>query len=451
MPYQHTTWGTLKAELLIRLGDSVFWTDDTTVRSEVGSYLEEALRFWGAATMRWRERVTLPLEQNVSWYDLYQKIPFLEHRVTDQHLLLEIQHHLLEQIDEDGWAGTAQFTATEIQSALQRRRDQFLFELGLVQVVHETPAQSIDSSGRVEIKLNPPIIDLRRVAWVSFDGTHSALFRSAESDYEAYDPGWIGERGTPDSYSMALSRPLTIQLNPIPNAPGRVEFVGVQGGAALNITTGIKIGVPDDLSWAVKWGALADLLGKQGIAYDPTRAEYCERRWAEAMEIAKAYRTVLSPVRVDGVTTPTSTVFSLDTHRPGWEDEAAGAPESVAISGYNILAVAPKPNASPHSISLDVVRPAQIPSSDSEFVQIGPEEVDVILDYAEHIASFKMAGEEFGATGHHYGNIMRLAIEKNAYLRAAWARKEATDEAAIGDAALRTYKAQPTKGVADAG
>jgi hypothetical protein len=28
MPYQHTTWGTLKTALLGRLGDSVFWTDD---------------------------------------------------------------------------------------------------------------------------------------------------------------------------------------------------------------------------------------------------------------------------------------------------------------------------------------------------------------------------------------------------------------------------------------
>ena len=316
MPYTHTTWLALKQALLTRVGDSVFWTDDTLIRSEAACYLTEALRFWGAVTMRWRERVTLPLETNLSWYDVYEKIPFLEHRVTDQHLLIESQYHLLEAVDEDGWSGTAQFTAAELQAAMQRRRDQMLLELGLPQIVRENPPQSIDAEGRVQINLNPPVMEIRRAAWRSFDGTHSALFRSAEESFESYEPGWIGERDTPESYSVALTRPLTVQLRPIPNAPGILELVAVAGGNPLDVTVGVKIGVPDDLSWIVKWGALADLLGKQGIAYDPSRAEYCERRWVEGMEIARAYRTILSPLRLDGTVTPVSTVFSFDTHRP---------------------------------------------------------------------------------------------------------------------------------------
>ena len=99
MPYSHITFGGLKAELIKRLGDSVFWTDDDTVNSEIGSLLIESLRIWGALTWRWKERVTLNLEVNVHWYELYAKIGRLSHKVTDQQLLTEIAYHFFEPVD----------------------------------------------------------------------------------------------------------------------------------------------------------------------------------------------------------------------------------------------------------------------------------------------------------------------------------------------------------------
>lgn len=442
MAYQHTTWIEAKTALLSRLGDSVFWTDDTLVRSEVGCYLTEALRWWGAATMRWRERVTLQLIANQTWYDAYEHIPFLEHRVTDQQLLVEIQYHLLEPIDEDGWQGTAQFDAAEIESAIERRRDQMLFEMGLVQSVHTAAPQSLQADGRVQLdNLTPPIIDIRRAAWLNTSSEHTHLERVSETDADAFSTGWEATRGTPTGYSVGLTPQLRVQLIPRPNTNGLSQFIAVRGGAPLDISTGIKIGVPDDLCWVVKWGALADLLGKQGKAYDPQRAEYCEKRWQEGIEIAGAYRTLLSPIKINGVTVPLGDLFSMDMFRAGWEDEPASVPDTVAVSGLNVIGVAPKPNGA-HSLAIDVVRPAQIPSTDAEKLQIGPEELDVILDYAEHIASFKMGGTEFEVTMRHHQNALRLAGEKNAVLRSQWQRKRALEQAAVQNLEKRPYKDQ---------
>ena len=70
------------------------------------------------------------------------------------------------------------------------------------------------------------------------------------------------------------------------------------------------------------------------------------------------------------------------------------------------------------TISVDLVRNAPIPANDSAYVQLGREELDAVLDYAQHLAAFKQGGQEFQATMKHYSNFRRLALVRNQRLAA---------------------------------
>ena len=409
MAYSHQTWLQLKTSLLTRLGDSSFFTDNTSVLSEAHVYLQEAMRVWAATALWWRERVTFTLTQNVHWYDLAARVGTLSNTVTDSLLLGEIQYHLLEPLSLTSWTGSAQFTLAEITESMERRRNQLLLETGIVLSVN-TLAVSSPPQGRVDTtSINPDPIEVRRVAWKSTAGVFSTLWRADEWEAEGLKPGWKqAPADPPEVYSVAVTPPLSLQLVPSPSANGSVEIISVLNGAVPNVSSGVSLGIPDNLAWIVKYGVMADLLGRESQSRDFARAKYCERRWREGVEIARRYTTVLQ-AEINGVNKFISSIHDMDTLAPSWQNTAAGTPTEVGIAGLNLIGVSPKPSAVSVSLTMDIVRPAPIPASDSATVQLGPEELNAIVDYAHHIAAFKQGGAEFQATERQYENLLRLA------------------------------------------
>ena len=69
--------------------------------------------------------------------------------------------------------------------------------------------------------------------------------------------------------------------------------------------------------------------------------------------------------------------------------------------------------------TMDVIRNTPVPVLDADFLQIGREQLDSILDYAEHLAAFKMAGAEFAATVRQSNNFLLAAMQYNWRLAAA--------------------------------
>ncbi len=49
------------------------------------------------------------------------------------------------------------------------------------------------------------------------------------------------------------------------------------------------IPIPANFSWALKYGIMADMLGKEGEAQDVKRAKYCESRFGEGLELVKMW------------------------------------------------------------------------------------------------------------------------------------------------------------------
>lgn len=413
MAYAHTTLANAQTELSRRLHDTSYthW-----LQAELTTYILEALRTWNAATALYRDRGTFSTTNAESFYDLATQLPTLMPRtLTDASLVETIEYHLLEPPTATAWTGTGQFILADLVNALQRRRDQFLFETGVV-LTRSQPAYTFNPEGRAT--LLDSIMDVRRASLMEAGGTLRHLWRADEWAVQSFNPGWELSPAAANSYSIIAGPPVSIQIFPPPPDSAALDLLTVNTGAALNPATPVVLGVPNDFAWVVKWGAMADILGKDGPGFDPGRAAYCEQRYREGCELARWMTSVLQ-MQLDGGRVPIVAVSDLDKWRQGWQNETATAPNMGALAGLNMVVLAAPPDAAAHSVTVDVVRAMPVPATDSEYLQVGREHLDVVLDYAEHLAAFKMGGAEFEATLEHYKRFFRLAAQLNNRWRAA--------------------------------
>lgn len=408
MSYSHITWGQITTALSLRLSDPnlVYWS-----KAELQLYLAETLRTWGLLTGFWRDTGTLNTTAAVGFYDLTilqngNSDNLLNYTITDQNIVTLIQYHFLEPATGNSWTGSEQFTLADLTNAIQKRRDQVLADTGAV-VTHTDGI--VIAAAQNNIFLSDTIISIRRLAYIDSFGAVIPLIPSdilAQRNYSSAD---LYTPGEPYSYSSASSKPTEILLVPSPNQPGTLDMITVNTGTALDPTVGVLLGLPDAYAMAVKWGAMADLLAKDGPARDAVRSGYCERRYQLAVELIRIAPVVVN-AEINGVSLDTDSLTNMDAYNRHWQT-TTGVPDSIA-SIRTLVALSPCPDAV-YAITFDVVCKAPIPPSDTDFVQIGREQIDAILDYAEHLAAFKMGGEEFRSTLKGAQNFFNAALSYN--------------------------------------
>ncbi len=411
MPYTHTTLNQFRAELALRMSDpeEIFWTPD-----ELNEYILESLRVFGALTGFWRDQATFNTAAGVAFYDITSInaafTTLLGYSLTDQSLLTTIQNHFLEPVSSDSWAGTDQFTLQDIENALQGQRDKFLAETG-IRVTRFSQA----AVGPRE-DLPDTVIDVRRLVWNrDSDSLNFHLWREDEWNMTAFDQAWPAGADPPIAYSTTVAPPITVQLLPPAGVAGTLDFITVDSGAPLDLTAGVVLGIPDDLCWALKWGAMAELLGKSGQARD-LRANYCEERYKAGVQVALSYPQVMqaqigaTPILVDSLN-------NLDAFKVNWQDETPGTPDIIAVAGHNLIALSPVPDGV-HTVTLDVVRKTDVPVNGSDFIQLGREDKDSVLNYAQHLATFKIGGKEFDLTQWQAQEFLRQAVLRNRLMAA---------------------------------
>jgi hypothetical protein len=416
VPYTAPTLLQLRTALAAELQDptNIFWTS-----AELTVYIQEALRTWNVMAAWYRDRMVFNTTSAIPFYDL-SAVPatLIPYTVTDQYLFEEIEYHLLEPPSPGVWTGSEQFVAQDLTTALQQTRDQFLLDTGCV-LTHSTAFSGLPANGRVGLATS--VIDLRRLSYLDASGLITLLWRVDENQLYAYAQGWAVNPQPVQAYSIIATPPVTVQLAPIPSVSGTLDLVTINAGAALNPATGVVLGVPDDLSWVVKWGALHNLLIKDGPPSDPFRAAYCKQRYQEGVELARATATIMFAY-LDGIQVTPVSFFDLDcdpAHAANWQNDLVGTPTTLAMGGMNLIALDPPPDSNPHSVQLDVLRNFPVPVADGDIVQVGQEELDIITNYAEHLAAFKMSGAEFKATISGYTDMVRAAKQQNARWRAA--------------------------------
>lgn len=194
-----------------------------------------------------------------------------------------------------------------------------------------------------------------------------------------------------------------------PNVAGEYDVISLQAGAVFAPPAATLLGVPDDWSWVCKWGALADLLGRESEATDRLRADYCLKRYQTGLKAMAASNWLLSAT-INGQPVDTPALKEMDAFSPEWEENAS-AWSSLIQAGMDF--VAPCPVGSSLGIGLVLVGNAPVPVLDTDYVQVSRDQFDVILDYAQTLASFKMGGAEFAATKDLENNFMAAAVQTN--------------------------------------
>lgn len=117
--------------------------------------------------------------------------------------------------------------------------------------------------------------------------------------------------------------------------------------------------------------------------------------------------TITSSMRVafNGIPLTPSTIADLDAGRKSWESETTASggdvpttPTLWGIGGLNLISIWPADAVGGNSLTIDGVAATPQFVNDASFADIGTEELNAILDYCQHIATFKEGGAEFEAT-----------------------------------------------------
>lgn len=428
MSYNWLTFSQIKTALANRLSDSnkIFWLDD-----ELGRIVKESLRTWNSISQFYKDRTVFSTQNNFSFYDLTSNgnpnsitagvgaltSTMLGYSIKDRDIINDIEYHLIEPINITwaSWIGTDQFTMDDLTRAIERRRNLFQLQTGL----NLSHSQQIVPAGNGRVSLSNSIQIIRRLNWLSSDSTplYSQIYRSDEEEANNLLPNWQVNSGTPENYSAFLTNPVGIQLIPSPSSNGTLDLITINNPSDLNEQTGVLLNIPDDFAWVIKWGALSDLLSRDGQAFDPIRSDYCQKRWEEGIRFASISGTILT-ASIDGNIIPIEDISEFDHYNPSWQNDSSSSPLNLAILGRNLISLSPTPDSNPHSIQLDIVRNMPVPTASGDFIQIGREHLEPILDYSTHLAFFKCGWAEFSQTIPLANNFMSQAMLHNRQLQA---------------------------------
>lgn len=413
-PYNYELFSRLRQQVSNRLYDSSqkFWSD-----AEVGLYVVEALRTWNALTSMWRGDFVFPTQTGVRFYDLPTVANTLRpYTVTLDPLYNAIQYHLLEPANSAAvpWIGSTQFTQDDLINAISRRRDEVLSITGCTYTRTLVPA----TIGRT--LLPATVIDVRRVAYIPGINTGYGVGLYGAGPYGVSpslafnlwpEDAWAEQSfnrrytlqppGNPSTYLMSTQPPISFDTDRPPGSGGQYEVLTIStigpASDASNVT--LPWLIPDDWTHLLKWGALADLLSRDSNASDPARAQYCEQRYRMGLKLLTSAPALLAMRNANNsLSLQVDSIRELDLYDRSWQSRVAGSPVGIGYAGLNLVAVIPAPDSGPYSLQATVVQNAPIPVLDNDAVQVARDDLDVIIDYAQHLAAFKQGGAEFTAT-----------------------------------------------------
>lgn len=402
MAYAQTTLGSARTLLAARLSDTAlrFYTSP-----ELDSALRESLRLWNLLTSHDRARGYFRTSASVAFYSLPSVLntaadgsgEYLRAQtLLDTDLLDEITFHLCEDV-----MPTDMFTAAQIAAALNDARNQFLADSYTV-LARRTDTVSF---GADTVDFPGTVTSVRRAVWRASDNRVTTLSRSDERTATGYNRSW-STASTPRAYSLAASAPLRLRIIPPPPETGTLETLVIDTGTPLD-GSGVALGVPDDLAWAVKYRALATLFSADGPAADPQRAARALALYNLGVVAATALATVLH-AEIDGRPVLPSALHRTDRFRAGWEGRTPTTPDMLSIAAPDLVALTPLPDG-PHSVALDVVRNTVVPPTSAAYLQLGSEHLGAVLDLAQWICLFKVGGAELEAAEPLMSNFLAAA------------------------------------------
>lgn len=407
MPYSQFTLDQIIGQVGTLLDDPshLYWTED-----EIELAVDEGLLYWGALTSYWRSRGAFNISpsNNSPFYDLSVKLPALRTRSwTLNKMVRDIQFMCLE--NASGTAGTGmsgQISVASILQAIARARNRFVLDTHLPLTVHSAFAPVAPPDGLVSFP--QASVFVHRVSWQDSGGAWTTLWREDSWAEDHADPTWTTSPTSPRSWSEAELAPLSLQLMPSPQASGALEALTVDS-LDIDITDpNATFNVPDEWVHAVKYAALSDMFSAESQNKDPLRAQYAEQRYQQSIAFAKDARSIIRLLS-GNVPLPSDSMAALDAGAAYWRNQS-GPPLLSGIL-YDIAAFAPGVADQTYGVTADVVRSAPLPTrtllaDPSNYLQLGEEDIDNLIDYVTHVLAFKCGGTEFTSTIPGYDGFM---------------------------------------------
>jgi hypothetical protein len=137
---------------------------------------------------------------------------------------------------------------------------------------------------------------------------------------------------------------------------------------------------------------------------------------------------------LNGMPLISTSLAEMDAYNSEWQN-TPGTPVDICVAGYNLIALSPVPDGI-YSVTLDVIRSTPL----TDPVQLGREELEAILGYAEHLAMFKIAGPEWVATKLGWESMLKVASNFNARLKAAIRYRDV-----MASTSTREHKVRPRR------
>jgi len=233
---------------------------------------------------------------------------------------------------------------------------------------------------------------------------------------QAYENSYLqSPPGTPQIMSVSSQPPLSFDVDIQPNVPGNYELLTIEAGGALSVLAANTLLIPDDWTWVLKWGALADLFSRESNGKDELRAQYCEQRYMQGLQLLTNASALLA-MRLNNVPLNIDSVYNADAFNQGWQGATPTKPDTALVAGLNLIALSPTPDVGPYSVTATVAQNAPIPVAGTDPVQVGRDEYEAVIGYAQHLAAFKMGGAEMMATVPLLGRFIAAAQVYNSKL-----------------------------------
>ena len=417
----------LQAEqaLALRLNDV---NNTRWAKAELNLMLAEALRSWNALTATWTadwttnytqtNPATLPIWNSTgnNYNALVGSNPTSPRyqTLTDAYLYTVAQYMLLEPPTGNAtWTGTNQFSLADFTQALQRRRDQILQATDCNVGPFSTTLELNPGTNRV--LLPDTVLDMRRVRYVPVQGSPATLFRSDGLAFEYFTNGFEQTVGQPLEWDVLASPQLAVTFDAMANQPNSLDCLAILAGPAIAPPTASPLLIPDDWSWVLKWGMMADLLSKETESIDPQRAAYCLQRFEEGLKLMKALPWVLQ-ARIQNIPVDTMSVYEMDDFNYEWQSNPSSQTQ-VVRGGIDLFALSPVlPGGATQSVTLVMVGNMPIPAADGDEIQISRDVLDAVLDEAQHLSMWKDGYASVEQSISLHKNFIRAAVETNSRL-----------------------------------
>jgi len=281
--YTEVTLQNLRERLAARLGDAanVFW-----LSSELDSYINEALLTWGAFSGYYTERFDVTLLAGQAIYDLPSLTGSpLAYTVLTNDLITSVKQILLEPATDGTFLDQyPSDQTTALKFAARSNYEQWLRDTGLITTYQELTGQEV-------VALPERNLEIRHAEWKAepspTTSTHYYTeLRETQSDQINYT--FYFQNGQPRGF-VSLTQPLnSVRLYPPPEDIGKLAIFNLQLPTQDDLDM-LAIPIPNTLGWVLKYSMLKDQFDFDGQCRDPYRAEYCDKRYEDALVLGRNY------------------------------------------------------------------------------------------------------------------------------------------------------------------